>query len=75
MSENTKNEIFDDATNIIKKIKSNNIEDSTHSIEHQHSVATEADEFSIWGTLNVHASQSTNQYITVKGNIGGSKLS
>ncbi|KAL4121219.1 hypothetical protein QTP88_013776 [Uroleucon formosanum] len=58
LSENTKNEIVNDVTNIIKKIKSNNIEDSTHSVEHQHSVATEADEFSIWGTLNVHASQS-----------------
>jgi len=58
LSENTKNEIVDDVTNIIKKIKSNNIEDSSHSVEHQHSVATEADEFSIWGTLNVHTSQS-----------------
>lgn len=58
LSENAKNEIVDDVTNIIKKIKSNNIEDITHSVEHQHSVATEADEFSIWGTLNVHASQS-----------------
>ncbi|KAL4090123.1 hypothetical protein QTP88_025022 [Uroleucon formosanum] len=58
LSENTKNEIVNDVTNIIKKIKSNNIEDSTHSVEHQHSVATEADKFFIWGTLNVHASQS-----------------